>query len=104
MLRFRYMVKRLTVILFCLLPGVLSAQNIYKSRDTSYYSNDTVRQRDLIDIFRSIHKVKPRSDTDQKKGKIYFSFLPVATGVQGPGRALNTSTTAGFYLGAKATT
>jgi len=98
------MIRKLLVLFFCLLPIALSAQNIYKSIDTAYYSNDTVHQRDLIDIFRSIYKVKPRPDTDQKKGKIYFSFLPVATGVQGPGRALITSTTAGFYLGEKATT
>jgi Omp85 superfamily domain len=98
------MMRRLPVLFFCLLPGALFAQNVYKSIDTSYYSPDTVQQRDLIDIFRSIYKVKPRPDTGQKKGKIYFSFLPVATGVQGPGRALITSTTAGFYLGEKANT
>src|ERR1700753_2804788 len=98
------MIWRMLVLFFCLVPLALPAQNIYKSTDTSYYSPDTVQQRDLIDIFRSIYKVQPRADTDQKKGKIYFSFLPVATGVQGPGRALITSTTAGFYLGEKANT
>lgn len=98
------MIKKLPVFFFCILPGTLFAQNIYKSIDTSYYSPDTVQQRDVIDIVRSVFKIKNRPADGKEKKRIYFSFLPVATGVQGPGRALITSTTAGFYLGEKTTT
>jgi hypothetical protein len=81
----------------------LFAQNKYRHIDSLYRESDTVRQKDLIDIARSLVKIKSRPDTAKNK-KLYFSILPVSSSMQGPGKALITSTTAGFYLGDKSTT
>jgi hypothetical protein len=88
-----------------MMPGLLFAQNIYRSIDTSRFTNDTVPQLDVIDIFRSVFKIKNRPPLGQEKKRFYFSFLPVGSSVvQGPGKALITSTTGAFYLGDKANT
>ncbi|WP_255486616.1 hypothetical protein [Mucilaginibacter sp. SP1R1] len=82
------------------------AQSLANISDTLKISNDTaVAQRDLIDIARSIFKIKPRKISTTEKKKIYFSVLPISSsdGRSG-GRALFTSTTAAFYLGDQATT
>ncbi|SDE28690.1 Surface antigen [Mucilaginibacter pineti] len=98
------MVKRLTTLLLCLLPFTLLAQSAEHVADTLKKGADTIAQRDLIDVFRSVFKIKPRGASTQKK-KVYFSFLPISSsdGRSG-GRALFTSTTAGFYLGDETTT
>jgi len=99
------MVKKVLVFFFCMMPGLLFAQNIYRSIDTSRFTNDTVPQLDVIDIFRSVFKIKNRPPLGQEKKRFYFSFLPVGSSVvQGPGKALITSTTGAFYLGDKANT
>jgi hypothetical protein len=100
------MARKIPVLLLCLLPATLFAQNIYKSPDTTYFSPDTVPQKDVIDIIRSVFKIskeKPRA-ADPVEKKFYFSFLPVSSSMDGPGKALITSTTVGFYLGLKTTT
>ena len=90
------MIKKVPVLIFFVCPGILAAQN--------YQHADSLKQKDLIDIARSIVKDKPRVDTDIKRKRLYFSFLPVSSSIQGPGVALVTSTTVGFYLGEKSTT
>jgi hypothetical protein len=100
------MAKTLPVLLLFLLPVTVFAQNVYKSRDTSNFTPDTVQQKDVIDILRAVFKIdrnKPRQPDPVEK-KFYFSILPVSSSVDGPGKALITSTTVGFYLGLKATT
>ncbi|WP_179415455.1 hypothetical protein HDF19_21360 [Mucilaginibacter sp. E4BP6] len=99
------MIKKALVFFFCMMPGFVFAQNIYRSIDTSRFTNDTVPQLDIIDIFRSVFKIKNRPPLGQEKKRFYFSFLPVGSSVvQGPGKALITSTTSAFYLGDKANT
>jgi hypothetical protein len=73
--------------------------------DTARNNTNTIAQRDLIDVFRSVFNVKPRKVSTNEKRKLYFSFLPISSsdGRSG-GRALFTSTTAGFYLGDQQTT
>src|ERR1700744_3537635 len=91
------MMCRLPVLLFFLLPGILAARPAYTKTDTT--NTDTVPQKDLIDIARTlIGKHSPRQVDDPHK-KIYFSILPVSSSMEGPGKALITSTTAAFYLG-----
>jgi hypothetical protein len=98
------MIRKLPVLFLCVFPGLLAAQNSERKTDTIQNKRDTiVRKKDLIDVFRSLYDIKPRSDTDRKK-KLYFSFLPVSSSIVGPGKALITSTTAGFYMGEKAST
>ncbi|GAB2686936.1 hypothetical protein GCM10027037_06260 [Mucilaginibacter koreensis] len=65
---------------------------------------DTVNQKDLIDIFRSVFDVRKTRVKAEPGKTIYFSFLPTASTIPGGGRALITSTTAGFYLGNRKTT
>jgi hypothetical protein len=98
------MIRKLPVLFLCVFPGLLAAQNSERKTYTIQNKRDTiVRKKDLIDVFRSLYDIKPRSDTDRKK-KLYFSFLPVSSSIVGPGKALITSTTAGFYMGEKAST
>jgi hypothetical protein len=100
------MTKKIPVLLLCLLPATLFAQNIYKSPDTTYFSPDTVPQKDVIDIIRSVFKISKEKtrQPDPVEKKFYFSILPASTTMDGPGKALITSTTVGFYLGEKFTT
>jgi hypothetical protein len=99
------MIKKALVIFLLMIPRLLFAQNIYRSIDTSRFSDDTIPQKDLIDVFRSIVKDKPRPPLGDEKKRFYFSFLPVGSSVvQGPGKALITSTTGAFYLGDKSNT
>ena len=84
-----------------LLPLLLKAQTPVDT--TNNVDIDTIGQKDLIDIARSVFKFKPRK-FDEKKKEVYFSVLPLSSSVPGGSKALVTSTTAGFYLGARKTT
>ena len=97
--------KTFIALLFCLIPFAIMAQTSMPVADITRNKNDTIQQRDLIDVFRSVFNVKPRKVSTAEKKKFYFSFLPISTsdGRSG-GRALFTSTTAGFYLGDQNTT
>ena len=97
--------KAFIVLLFCSIPYVVMAQNAVPLADTIKSKTDTIAQRDLIDIFRSVFNIKPRKVSTIEKKKFYFSILPIsASDGRSGGRALFTSTTAGFYLGDPATT
>jgi len=81
-------------------PLLLLAQS---PLDKTHFNFDTTGKKDIIDIGRSALHEKPRPVSTEKK-TIYFSILPVSTGVPGGGTAAFTSTTAGFYLGDRSTT
>jgi hypothetical protein len=93
-------VKIFFALLLSMAPLMLLAQS---PLDKAHHSVDTAGKKDIIDIGRAILKEKPRSVSTEKK-TIYFSILPVSTGVPGGGSAVFTSTTAGFYLGDRSTT
>ncbi len=65
---------------------------------------DTAYQKDLIDVFRALLDVRKSRVKEEPGRRVYFSFLPTASTIPGGGRALITSTTAGFYLGDRSTT
>lgn len=90
----------LTNLLFSLLMGMitLAAQ---AQRDTVRVA-DTVPQKDLIDIGKRLFHIKPKKNEPGKK--VYYSLLPISSNIPGGGRALVTSTTAGFYLGNRSNT
>ncbi|RZJ76652.1 MAG: hypothetical protein EOO45_01490 [Flavobacterium sp.] len=94
------MLKYLVVLL--LLPCCVLAQPSMVRDTTNYidYSNQT----DIIDVARSLFDYKPRKIEPEEDKDVYFSFLPFSTAVPGGGKALLTSTTAGFYLGDRKTT
>ena len=94
------MKKYLSLLICCLLPCFLLAQ---APVDTTNVYVDTTGQKDLLDIFNRVIKLKPRRYPKEKK-QIYFSILPISTAVPGGSKALVTSTTAGFYLGSRKTT
>jgi outer membrane protein assembly factor BamA len=82
------------------MPGLLLAQ---KTIDPSKLI-DTTGKKDIINVARSLFNINTKPDT-AKKGKVfYFSILPVSSNVPGGGKALFTSTTAGFYMGNRNTT
>jgi outer membrane protein assembly factor BamA len=60
---------------------------------------DTTNQIDLIDIAKSKFRFSPKKTKRYNKKKVYFSLLPTSSTVPGAGKALITSTKAGFYLG-----
>ncbi|GAA4335091.1 hypothetical protein GCM10023149_42840 [Mucilaginibacter gynuensis] len=73
-------------------------------RDTVYNPVNTYGQRDLIDIGRDVFNIRPSKVKVEEEKNVYFSFLPISSTVPGGGKALFTSTTAGFYLGNRSTT
>lgn len=103
------MIKKIITIigLGVLLPGLLLAQDSAMVSTFKQYHTDTVGQKDLIDVFKSVFKTKAKASTslESTEGKVYFSFLPTASTLpDGGGKMFLTSTTAGFYLGSKETT
>ncbi len=99
------MIKTLSALLFCLFPFVVMAQSSVTIADTVKTPADTVAQKDLIDIARSLFKIKPRKISATEKKKVYFSILPISSsdGRSG-GKALFTSTSLAVYLGDPQTT
>ncbi|MCC8425661.1 BamA/TamA family outer membrane protein [Mucilaginibacter sp. UR6-11] len=96
------MLKILFLIIGAVTPCLLFAQN--DSSSAKFRPIDTVEKKDLIDIARSIVKVRSRpTNTDEKK-KIYFSIFPVSSTAATDRKMLITSTTAGFYLGSRKST
>src|ERR1700761_222813 len=95
------MKKLLLLCILCLPPCLLLAQTPVDT--TNIVDVDTTGQRDLIDIFRPLFTLIPRSKKRARK-EVYFSFLPISSSVPGGSKAIVTSTTAGFYLGDRKTT
>lgn len=93
------------LILSCLFPFALLAQNAPNMLPQTTVTQDTSKQRDLIDVGKDLLNISPGKLRTQKGKKIYFSILPVSSSVPGgSGRALITSTTAATYLGDSKTT
>lgn len=93
------------LILLCLFPVALLAQNAPNMLPQTTITQDTSKQRDLIDIGKDIFNISPGKLRTQRGKRIYFSILPVSSSVPGgSGRALITSTTAAMYLGDRKTT
>lgn len=92
--------KILPTLICCLLPGMLLAQRaIDPNRQI-----DTANKKDLVDIGKAIFHVTPKPVKAEKGKSFYFSALPLSSAVPGGGRALFTTTTAGFYMGDRHTT
>lgn len=101
------MLKRILFIAACLLPEVLFAQdasNMLPQKDP-ILKKDTANQVDLIDIAKGVFHFHGTKVKQERGKKVYFSFLPTSSSVPGGGgRALVTSTTAGWYMGPRKTT
>lgn len=98
------MIKYLLIVL-CLFPCIVLAQNAPNMLPQNNVVKDTARQTDLIDIAKGLFRIQPQKMRIQRGKKVYFSILPIGSAVPGgSGRALVTSTTAAMYLGDPKTT
>src|SRR5690606_14085410 len=86
-------------LFFALFPLFTYSQNASNAIAENNIASDTSKQRDLLDIGKSILKIKPKTIEEEKNKKAYFSILPTSGALPGGGNILITSTTAGFYLG-----
>jgi len=96
--------KILSLLLVGLAPLCVLAQNPSDAIKENNVMQDTSYQTDLIDLGKKVLKIKPEEIKRERNRKVYFSILPLSTEIPGGGRALITSTTAGFYLGDRKTT
>ena len=96
--------KTILLFSFLFIAYNASAQNASDAIQINNQVRDTSNKRDLIDIAKVLFKIKPGTKVREKPQKVFFSLLPVGANVPGGGRALITSTSAGFYLGDRKTT
>ncbi|WP_437919513.1 hypothetical protein [Sphingobacterium sp. LRF_L2] len=82
----------------------LYAQRPVNEIEITKHPMDTLNQTDLIDLGKSLFHINRPRGRDSTGKKFYFSLLPFSTAIPGGGRALLTSTTAGFYHGDRKTT
>lgn len=75
------------------------AQKKQKKESTLELIADTTKKVDIIDVVKSKFEFSPKTIKRSPGKKVYFSLLPVSSSVPGGGKALITSTAAGFYLG-----
>lgn len=99
------MFKNWLLLLFCLPPSCLLAQNpsgmIIPKKS---HALDTAGQRDLLGILKKITHINLKKPERVQGRKVYYSLLPIGTSVPGGGTALVTTTQAGFYLGNRKST
>lgn len=93
-------------LLFILLftTAGVQAQNPSNAISANNEVRDTAIKRDLIDYAKILFSIKSKPRTKPGEKKVFFSLLPIGANVPGGGRALITSTSAGFYLGERKTT
>lgn len=97
---FRYIIS----VIIGILPHFALCQNPGNLKTPPQIeAEDTIGQKDLIDIFLNITHMKIKSQSRVKGKKVYYSLLPFGTLPSG-GTALVTTTQAGFYLGNRKTT
>lgn len=98
------MIKNTLLFLLVFSTTFVHAQNASNAISSNNEVRDTARKKDLIDIAKSIFDIKGRPRTKPGEKKVFFSLLPIGANVPGGGRALITSTSAGFYLGERKST
>lgn len=90
---------RSTVIIFLLSMAPRLAWSQKKQQTTMEVIADTTRKVDIIDVVKSNFQFNPKKIQRRPGKNFYFSLLPTSSSLPGGGRALITSTSAGFYLG-----
>ncbi|KAA2239455.1 BamA/TamA family outer membrane protein [Chitinophaga agrisoli] len=98
-------ISKWLLMLLLLLPCYLWGQERTDTVRRPFYDTDedTVPKVDVIDLAKDILHIKSKK-VPTKRGKIYYSLIPVPTNIPGGGNALITSTNAAFYLGPRRTT
>ncbi|EDM34709.1 hypothetical protein PBAL39_14169 [Pedobacter sp. BAL39] len=96
---------KISILFIFLMPYALCAQNARNMMPHNNVVKDTANQTDLIDVAKLMFRISPKPIKPKEHSKLYFSVLPVSNALPGGvGNTLVTSTTAGMYLGPKATT
>lgn len=98
------MQRILLLFSFLFITYHVSAQNASDIISANNHPKDTSDKRDLIDVAKTLFKIKSHKNDHEDSRKVFFSLLPIGANVPGGGRALITSTSAGFYLGDRKTT
>jgi hypothetical protein len=98
------MIKNTLFFILLLITIGANAQNASNMIRSNNVVRDTAMKTDLIDIAKTLFNIKGKPKTNPGDKKVFFSLLPIGGNVPGGGRALITSTTAGFYLGDRKTT
>ena len=99
------MLKCVSAFLLCTATLTLTAQNPSGMLTPPGVNvQDTSKQTDIIRIFGQLTHFHVKKPQRVKGRKVYYSLLPVGTNVPGGGRALVTTTQAGFFLGNRRTT
>src|SRR3954468_8025568 len=96
------LIKVVIAFLLLYLPAIPGWSQ--KKKAAMEHVEDTARKIDIIDIVKSRFRFSPKTVKRNPGKKVYFSLLPVSSQVPGGGRALITTTTAGFYLGNRSNT
>jgi len=73
--------------------------NAQKLDDHGDFIIDTADKVDIIDVVKDKFSFGTKKIKRSPGKKVYFSLLPVSSSIPGGGKALITSTSAGFYLG-----
>lgn len=87
------------ISLLLILQVSAGAQKKQKKESTLELIADTTKKVDIIDVVKSKFEFSSKTIKRSPGKKVYFSLLPVSSSVPGGGKALITSTAAGFYLG-----
>lgn len=98
------MIKNTLLLLLLLITVTAEAQNASNAISANNQVRDTAIKTDLIDVAKEIFHIKGRPRLKPGEKKVFFSLLPIGANVPGGGRALITSTSAGFYLGDRKST
>jgi len=89
----------------CLIPVFSWSQKTNEKQQTMMeVIKDTTRKIDIIDVVKSQLQFSSKPIKRSEGRKVYFSLLPVSSAIPGGGKALITSTSAGFYLGSRQNT
>jgi outer membrane protein assembly factor BamA len=95
----------IVILLLCIMPAFGWAQKKKQTPTTAVeFIADTTEKVDIIDIIQSRFQFSPKTIKRSPGKKVYFSLIPISSAVPGGGKALITSTSAGFYLGSRRNT
>jgi hypothetical protein len=98
------MIKNSILSILVLTSFSAFAQNPSNAISVNNVVRDTAKKTDLIDVAKSVFNIKGRPRLKPGEKKVFFSLLPIGANVPGGGRALITSTSAGFYMGERKST
>lgn len=97
--------KIVLVLFICAAPLCLRAQNpTGMITPPASPIKDTSGQKDAVEILLKWTHIRIKKPPQVKGQRVYYSLLPIGTNIPGGGRALVTSTQAGFYLGDRSNT